>query len=193
MTGQQQQTDGNGTDTKPPKVEFTPEQHEEINRIVAARTSEAARKAAADRQAEIDAYLAAQKAEAEKAEMAEIDRLKAEQAEAAARAEAAEQARLATEQRAAALTALHAANVDPNKIDYALRLIDTAADDITTEVKTLADNLPALFQTPPPAPPGPPSLNPGGNDQRHAGGRTFEERGRDALAAAGIHIPDPAA
>lgn len=137
---------GNGSGS--PKVEFTAEQHAEINRIVAARTAEAARKAADARQADIDAYLAAEKAKTDRAAMDEADRLRAETAEATARAEAAEAVAAATTAKATATTALLAAGFAAGTLDDALRLIDPASADLPGDIKALAERLPALLATP---------------------------------------------
>lgn len=139
----------------PAKVEFTPEQHEEINRIVAKHTAETERKAKAAEREQIETYLAAQKAEADRAEMEEIDRLKAERDEALTAAEQAKAKAKATEQNAAATTALLAAGVKTDNVTHAIRLLDLDAEDLDAEVTKLKETLPALFadaDTTPPAP-----------------------------------------
>lgn len=168
-----------------PSVEFTAEQHEQINAIVARRTREAAEKAAKEREDAINAYLAEQAEEANRAEMAEIDRVKAQLADAETAAEKAKADREASEKLAQVTSALYRANVNVDVLDDAIRLVDTTVEDVNVEVDALKQRLPALFtdKTVPPAPHT--SLNPG-NDKRTPGGKTAVERARERATAMGI-------
>lgn len=185
----EQNTDTTDTpEPSKPKIEFTPEQHTEINRIVAARTAEAAEKAAEARQAEIDTYLAAEAEQVQRAELEEVERLRLEADEAKAAAAAAEQARDASAREAAAVTALFRASVDPAVIGDALRLIDVAADDLDAEVAALSERLPAMFSgNQPPAPAGAGSVNPR-NDQRVPSGKSARERALDRAQNMGMKV-----
>ena len=180
-TGASGGTGGSGTGAG--KVEFTAEQHAEINRIRLAAEAEAARKATRDAKAEIDAYLAAEKATQERSKLDDNARLAAELADAKAAAAAATAEAAKVTARANATTALLAAGCQPAHIDDAIRLIDVDGD-IATEATALATRLPALFTptadgTPPPAgvtPPRPPATHGGGT-------KTAAERAKERFAA----------
>ena len=166
------------------KVEFTAEQHAEMNRIVQAREAEAARKAARDKQAEIDAYLAAEKATEDRSKLDDNARLAAELADAKAAAAAAQKEAAAARTRVDATSALLTAGCQPDHIDDALKLIDVEGD-LAAEATALATRLPALFtpttgDTKPPngvTPPKPPA-RPGGDT------KTAAERAKERFAAA---------
>ncbi len=174
--------DGGAGAGAPPKVTFTPEQHDEINRIVTARSAEAARKAAKEREGEIEAYLAEQKTTADREKLDEVERLKAEKADAEARAieATASAARVTLDQRKTAL--LVGARVDGGFLTDAMRLLDVTTDDDDTaaaaKVTALVERLPALFGvgtaggTPPPTPP----PTPPGHKQSTGGGQSAKER-----------------
>ncbi len=172
-----------GTAGAPPKVTFTPEQHDEINRIVTARSAEAARKAAKAREDEIDTYLAEQKTTADREKLDEVERLKAEKADAEARATeaTASAARVALDQRKTTL--LVGARVDGGFLTDAMRLLDVTSDDDDTaaaaKVTALVERLPALFGASegtgtPPAPPKAPT--PPGHKPSTGGGQSAKER-----------------
>ena len=123
---------------------------------------------------EAKAIIAKAKAD-EEANATELDRARKAQAEAEAQV-------AAVTARATATTALVAAGVQATVIDDALRLIDTGADDLTTEIDGLKTRLPALFTPadngapPPPAPHLRPATPPTGT----GGGASPQERAKAA-------------
>jgi hypothetical protein len=176
-----------------PKVEFTPEQHDEINRIVARNNAETERRVRQAVTGEFESYLGAEKDKADRADMAEIDRLKVERDEATKKATEAAALAEQTRRTATATTALIASGIKPDAITHALRMLDLDVDDLSDEnvaaqIKALQDTLPSLFaggDTPPA-----PHLQPVGPRKPAPGPATAEERGRSYLQAAGIPIPD---
>lgn len=183
---------GTGGGAPPAKVEFTAEQHAEMNRIVQAREAEAARKAARDAKAEVDTYLAEQKAIEDRSKLDDNARLAAELADAKAKAAAAEQQAAAVQAKADTVAALLAANFDPKFIDDACKLLGDG--DQAEAIKALAEKHPTFLTTgtdegTPPPPPGftPPRTPPAGGGTT----KTAAERGREALIAAGLK-PRPA-
>lgn len=130
---------------------------------------------------EAKAIIAKAKAD-EEANATELDRARKAQAEAEAKAAQAEAQVAAVTARATATTALVAAGVQAAVIDDALRLIDTGADDLTTEIDGLKTRLPALFTPadngapPPPAPHLRPATPPTGT----GGGASPQERAKAA-------------
>jgi ABC-type Na+ efflux pump permease subunit len=179
--------------TTPPKVEFTQEQHDEINRIVARANAETERKAKAAERDQINAYLNEQAEQAQRAEMAEIDRLKVELEEAKAAAATANATLTEHQRRDTATTALLAAGVKAENVTHAVRLLDLS-DDLTDEtltaaVEALKTSLPALFaetETPPPAP----HLRPVGPSGSGTGASTPADRAKARFQAKN---PQPAA
>lgn len=127
---------------------------------------------------------------AEEANATELDKARKAQAEAEARAAQLEAAAAQATATTNATTALVAAGVQPGVIADAIRLIDTAADDLSAEVEALKGRLPALFTTaatpPPPAPGITPPVQPAGQ----AGGKSAKELAQAALAS---RLPRPAA
>lgn len=169
---------------QPVKVEFTAEQHAEMNRIIQARTAEEARKVVRDERARTDAYLADEKAKQDLAQLDGIEKANAETAAAVKRATDAEDRAAKIEARSNATAALITAKVDPKALADALRLIDTSADDLDAEVKALSERLPALFTTADPGAPAPkfgidPPRNPpagGGKTGVSAGADRYKSR-----------------
>ncbi|MFV0496067.1 hypothetical protein [Mycobacterium sp.] len=164
------------------KVEFTAEQHEEINRIVARNNAETERKARRTEREEINAYLTDEKNRIDRAELDEIDRLKEENTELSLRVKEAEVAAKTTAARSKATSALLGANLQPGNLDDALRLIDLDAENLEDEAKALAERLPALFadNTPPPSAPSPHTspAGRGGSNEKSA-----QERARERFKA----------
>ena len=131
---------------------------------------------------EAKAIIAKAKAD-EEANATELDRARKAQAEAEAKAAQAEAQVAAVTARATATTALVAAGVQATVIDDALRLIDTGADDLTTEIDGLKTRLPALFTpatdgTPPPPAP---HLRPAAPPTGTGGGQSPKERAQAAF------------
>lgn len=182
---------GTGGGAPPAKVEFTAEQHAEMNRIVQAREAEAARKAARDKQAEVDTYLAEQKAIEDRSKLDDNARLAAELADAQAKTAAAEKKATDLEAKTNTVNALLAANFDPKHIDDAFKLLGDG--DQAEAIKALAEKHPTFLTaagtgaTPPPPGFTPPRTPPPGGGSS----KTAAERGREALIAAGLK-PRPA-
>ena len=134
-----------------PKVEFTPEQHDEINRIVARNNAETERRVRQAVTGEFESYLGAEKDKADRADMAEIDRLKVERDEAQANAAEAQALAASIAATSTATTALLTAGIKPANVTDAIRLIDVNATDLPAEITALKDRLPDLFtgDTPP--------------------------------------------
>ncbi len=176
----------------PAKVEFTAEQHAEINRIVQARTAEEARKAAAAKQTEIDTYLADEKTKQDLAQLEGIEKANAEAVAAAKRAEAAEARAAKLEADTAAKDALIVAGANPKTIKDALLLLGDG--NLDTTVPALVERLPALFTTDDGAPkPLTPGITPPKAPKPSSGGTSMAELGQEALRSAGIRVPNTAA
>lgn len=170
--------------TPPPAaVSFTPEQQAEIDRIMGRTRDEGRRAGATEKQTELDAYLADQKAIADLEQLEGIEKAQAEAAAAAARADAAEATAAKVLADAAKKDALIEAGANPKTISDALLLLGDG--DLDTTVPALAERLPALFTTdgqgtpPPPAgitPPRPPAGNSGGKTGVSAGADLYKTR-----------------
>lgn len=180
------------TPPAPAAVQFTPEQQAHVDSLLGRTREEGRRVGAQTREQEVADYLAAQAADAQRAEMTEIDRLRAEAAEAVAARTAAEQAAASATARVRATTALTVAGFNPATIEDALTLVGVTPDDddatVTEKVTALAARLPALLTTtggpavtppPPPVgitPPGPPPTNPSVESDYERGARLAREK-----------------